>query len=151
MEALTLMELRHEEKLFGNKLSIRQVLYLGAGALGMGVCLGTADLLARIPAPRVIHWGIWGVCAGIGLVPAIGAILWAFVPALGLGPIPGPTLPLDDDPASPPIRLDQWWQLQRAHRARPPLLPYRRTRGLAGAGFIYLDRPGASAAPTQED
>ncbi len=151
MQALTLMELRHEEKIFGNKLSLRHVLYLGSGAVGAGLLLGVAYLLSRLLAGiGFVFWVIWGIGGLLALIPLIAALIWAFVPALGVWRLPGPTLPMDDDSVNPPLRLDQWWRLRRAHTARTPYLPYRRLRGLAGDGFLYLDSPGTAYSERKE-
>ncbi len=146
-EALTLMELRHEEKIFGNKLSIRQVMYLAGGLAGIGAIMGGTYGLNRVLsiAPPLMHDILWGVGGLLSLIPLIGSLMMAFVPALGVWKIPGPTLASDDDGVTPPIRLDQWWAIRRAHRSRTPILPYRRTRALAGEGFTFL---GEVAAPT---
>ena len=146
------MELRHEEKLFGNKLSFRQVLYLGGGIAGIGAAVGLAYVLNKalgaFAVPTIVHDVIWGLGGVLALVPLIGSLMLAFVPALGVWRIPGPSLPMDDDGFSPPIRLDQWWGMYRAHKARTPILAYRRTRALAGEGFTFLEDAYSAPAPT---
>jgi hypothetical protein len=144
------MELRHEEKLFGNKLSVRQVLYFVGGAATVGATFAAAyGLNHLIPRPGVLHSAVWILAAAIALVPLCGALLLAFVPALGVWKLPGPRLPVEDDGVTPMVRLDEWWRLVRAHRARTPVLPYRRTRALAGEGFRFGDPTASGEAGTE--
>lgn len=127
------LELRSEEKILGNVLSLRQVGYLAAGGLLSAVFyFPLRALFAAIGGPN------FGLIMGFLPVPffmTVAALL-AFAPAGGLfGLLPGPKNPLSPDPFDPPPRLDQWLVIAWRFRKKRKQLPYRR------AGYERLPNP----------
>jgi len=118
------LELRDEDKVVGNWLSMRQIGIL-AGGVAAGVVSGGVifGILRLLGASKGLGLGV----AAVPLVVCVGvAAVLAFLPAGWMGILPGPEQPVSPDPNDPPMRIDQWLKLWRAFGAKPRLLPYRR-------------------------
>lgn len=119
MESLVPLELKHEDKVIGGRLSIRQMAYCaGGGAAGLVLGGAVWFLLRPLPALAVV------VAAPLVLVPLAAGAALAFLPAGFLPGVPGPSSPDSGNPFEPPIRLDEWLLLLWARRSKTMHLPW---------------------------
>lgn len=127
------MELRKEERIVGNILSLRQLGYLLAGVIVSAPLFLVARAVVRPFAGNL-------AAIMVGAIPvvflmAIAALL-AFAPAGLFGILPGPKNPPSPDPFDPPLRLDQWLVLSWKFARKRKQLPYRRTGYRFRVGFV---------------
>lgn len=132
------LELRGEERVIGNVMSLRQAGYLGAGLVVGAVAffpIRTVGLAVQLPP---------GLVMILSLLPAVFveavAVVLAFAPAGALGILPGPQSGPSPDPHDPPMRLDEWLLLAWRVRHKPKRMPFRR-RPVPGL-VNPLDRQG---------
>jgi len=134
------LEMRDENKIVGNWLSMRQLGMLGGG-LVIGVFVGGLifALTTAFGASRVVGLSV----AIVPLVIASGsAAVLAFLPAGWAGILPGPEQPISPDPYDPPMRIDQWLSLWRAFRAKPKVLPFKRSGYVQHPPLYYRNGNG---------
>lgn len=117
------LEIRKEERIVGNVLSLRQLAYLGGGVLvSVPLFFGVRALV------RLFAGGF--VAAAVAAIPVVFIMsvtgLLAFAPAGLFGILPGPKNPASPDPFDPPLRLDQWLVLSWKFARKQKRLPYRR-------------------------
>lgn len=117
--ALVALELKHEEKIFGGRVSTRQLSYLACG-FGVGLLMGggIAFLFKSVPFLAVLFGLVF-------FVPAVlVAAMFAFLPAGYFRWLPGPQERVSDNPFEPPIRLDEWLLILWRHREKRKHLPW---------------------------
>lgn len=116
------LELRGEERLIGEVMSLRQLGYVVAGgiaaALLYGLFTGTSLLLTPL-----------GVALYAALASLIALVTWALGwwqarPIRWLG-VPGPGK-RRREPYAAPVYLDTWLRLWRQFQRQAPVLPWRR-------------------------
>ncbi len=124
------LELRHEEKIIGGKLSTRQLLFVVPGVILDWVFLSIPfqrlyDLFLPQLVGEVMRWVTGGLLA---IVISLVAMVFAFVPARMIPFFKNPKPKLNLDPYDVEMTMDKYLLLKISNKGKKKLLPYRVVR-----------------------
>lgn len=128
--AIVAMELRHDEKVIGGKLSKKQALYLFPTAL---LCYGLFSirfdlLIAPFVGESLSIYVRYGLASFITLVVMGAAVILAFIPAHFVPWLKNPKPMVNSDPYDREVMLDDYLLMKFHNSNKTKLLPWRGRR-----------------------